>query len=786
MNMKTPFPRTVLRPGLLLLLLAMALPATLSHAAANPPQFMACQGYLTDGNGNPLGSTNTGPKNYNVVFRIWDLQTGGITNGSDELYAEQQTVTVNNGVFSVQLGQGSAYSIEPHTNQLSGLFAGASSTRYLEFTVLGIGASGVNITILPRLQLLTAPYAFLAATAVNAVSAGSLVNNNNTTQVVTVTNGSVGIGTTTPTQPLEVNGNAQVDGTLSAGNTSVGTLSAGNTTVGTLNSGNLSVGGTGFYTSAGVQVGGSRTVAGQGGFMVWNSANIFGGETDFRNACGSGGGGFVFQLYNITDALTATPMVISSSGYVGIGTTTPAQPLEVNGNAQVDGFLNAKDQININSAGNNPYLRLYDSNDSEDFRLGVASSTGAFSTSAAVGDAVIRNNNGKLLLESGVGAAAITINTANNVGIGTSTPSYPLDVNGVGRFGTVQVGWPISTGLYGDGGNVALRTYPNGSIYFQTANGDSTRMFISSAGYVGIGTTSPNCPLDVETPPISLGDRAQAGNNGYAQFYPPGSSYGGGINTPAISGAYWPVTIYTGSGWVAAGGFVAMSDARIKNIIGRSDSTADLATLRKIEISDFKYKDKIANSSRPQKKVIAQQVEKVYPQAVNQGVGVVPDIFRGAVITNGWVQLATDLRVGERVRVISPSLTRVCEVLETRPGAFRPDGNYTNEPVLVYGREVKDLRTVDYDAIAMLNVSATQELAKQVDQIKAQDLHVAELERKVADLQKQVAHEAVLDQEVSDLKKLVAQLARSGASSRQTAQADEPARKTLTTASLDR
>ena len=38
----------------------------------------------------------------------------------------------------------------------------------------------------------------------------------------------------------------------------------------------------------------------------------------------------------------------------------------------------------------------------------------------------------------------------------------------------------------------------------------------------------------------------------------------------------------------------------------------------------------------------------------------------------------------------------------------------TSEKVFVYGREVKDFRSVDYDAISMLNVSATQELARQV------------------------------------------------------------------------
>ncbi|MGB3079840.1 MAG: hypothetical protein WBB31_12225, partial [Saprospiraceae bacterium] len=39
--------------------------------------------------------------------------------------------------------------------------------------------------------------------------------------------------------------------------------------------------------------------------------------------------------------------------------------------------------------------------------------------------------------------------------------------------------------------------------------------------------------------------------------------------------------------------------------------------------------------------------------------------------------------------------------------------------IFVYGKKVDDLLNVDYDAISMLNVSATQELSKQMDILKA-------------------------------------------------------------------
>ena len=57
---------------------------------------------------------------------------------------------------------------------------------------------------------------------------------------------------------------------------------------------------------------------------------------------------------------------------------------------------------------------------------------------------------------------------------------------------------------------------------------------------------------------------------------------------------------------IAAYGGVYPSDARLKNIVGRSDSAKDLATLEKIEITDYTMKDTITFGTRPIKKVLAQ------------------------------------------------------------------------------------------------------------------------------------------------------------------------------------
>lgn len=163
----------------LLLLLACAPANTRAQTSANPPERIAFQGFLTDGTGVAL-ATNA-PKNYDLIFRIWNDQN--ITAATNRLWTEQQTVTVDKGSFSVLLGEGSPYSSEARPT-LSSIFAAVdASDRYVECTVKGIGAGGSDVTILPRLRLLSSPYAFLAK------SAGKLVNSTGADLLTSTANG---------------------------------------------------------------------------------------------------------------------------------------------------------------------------------------------------------------------------------------------------------------------------------------------------------------------------------------------------------------------------------------------------------------------------------------------------------------------------------------------------------------------------------------------------------------------------------------------------------------------
>ncbi len=224
-NMKTS--PSIVR-ALSLALPAILLCASLQNAAAAtyPPERMSYQGYLTDSSGAPLG--NAGPKNYDVIFRIWADQFGT----GNRMWAEQQTITVDKGYFSVLLGEGVSYSSEDRP-LLSSVFAPSaiSNDRFIDITVKGIGSGMTDATIAPRVRLLSSPYAFLAGAALNATNAvfasyaNNLVNGLNA-QVITIpTNGTAVsmsgnlnvAGNVTVAQKLAVTGQTTLTGALNAG-----------------------------------------------------------------------------------------------------------------------------------------------------------------------------------------------------------------------------------------------------------------------------------------------------------------------------------------------------------------------------------------------------------------------------------------------------------------------------------------------------------------------------------------------------------------------------------------
>jgi hypothetical protein len=399
---------------LLALAAALSLTAVATAQTSAVPSGLSYQGKVSNANGTLVGAGT--PVNRLVIFRVWSHATNSTL--TDLVFSEQQTVTISEGEFSVILGQGVAVSGTPlgYSESTKGTptvlisspttFGGA--TRYLGVTV-DDGSTAADPEASPRQQLVTSAYAFRAKYA-------ETVGANGANTLTALDNGNVGIGTTTPSEKLHVTGNALVSGTGSF----TGALATGS---------NLSVTGTAAVTGTSTFTGastfnGSVRIAQSGttplSFGSWLGTKIslwdnlgdsttiygFGIQSNTLQVFTPGAGNDIALGYGPSASMTET-MRVKGNGNVGIGTSSPAQKLSVSGDTLTTGTA-----------------YLLDTNHS----IRAISGSGVAISTYAVTDGIILKQ------------------STGNVGIGTTSPSQKLEVNGTVKAttftgnGTIPIG----------------------------------------------------------------------------------------------------------------------------------------------------------------------------------------------------------------------------------------------------------------------------------------------------------------------------------------------------------
>jgi|688.fasta_scaffold12166_10 hypothetical protein len=235
----------------------------------------------------------------------------------------------------------------------------------------------------------------------------------------------------------------------------------------------------------------------------------------------SGSSGSV--LLEIDSNSSQNILYVSGSGNIGIGTGTPNYPLDVSGSARVNGsFVFATD----GSGGNGLSFTRNSSNNWTWGTSGIGNIMLIQGNLVTLPQVVIANNGlyvtpgdnattSGLTITSGsypaatllrVGTSTLVV-TGSNVGIGTTTPVYSLDVSGTGRFsGNVQITGSATNSLLVKGSGTTSATT---ALLIQNANASSSLVVLDD------GSTSITGSLNIS-----------------------GSIYNNGVNIQALAIAY--------------------------------------------------------------------------------------------------------------------------------------------------------------------------------------------------------------------------------------------------------
>jgi hypothetical protein len=221
--------------------------------------------------------------------------------------------------------------------------------------------------------------------------------------------------------------------------------------------------------------------------------------------------------------------------------------------------------------------------------------------------------------------------------------------------------------------------------------------------------------------------------------------YTGGGSTWSVLVTNFNIGLYVQYTVSADGGYLLASDERIKTDIKEANRGA-LDVIRTIPIKSHSYIDKFINGCPTSYNVIAQDIQKIYPEAVSITDGFIPDMFvkcKWIHINDSEIEISIPkphtVIVGDKVKCIleDSSFKEAIVSSITNDTTFRVKKweefkLKIGDELFVYGKLVNDFLRVDKIRLGVLALAGVKELTNIVEiqnhQIQEQQKQIKELQ----------------------------------------------------------
>jgi hypothetical protein len=244
-------------------------------------------------------------------------------------------------------------------------------------------------------------------------------------------------------------------------------------------------------------------------------------------------GRFVFATSASGSTDPTERMRIDSAGNVGIGTSSPSKKLDVVGTIKCT--TTSLGEYAIYDAPSLGGFAIYQT---AGVTMGFLGAARPIFGSGSATDFTVLAGSGNSLILGANNTERMRITSAGRVGIGTSSPGAKVEV--VGSINTNDSAIRITNTAVGSE-YVDVQSGINGvsNDGMQLSVNGTARMVISSAGNVGIGTSSPSVKLDVNSGDINISDLFAYRSNGQLMMFRDASTgeqrFGSGTGTDYVA-----------------------------------------------------------------------------------------------------------------------------------------------------------------------------------------------------------------------------------------------------------